>query len=155
MLVGDARLPEDLARAGIDRAACLIAVTDDDLVNISACLQAKAANPGIRTVARIFDETVGRPRRRRPRHRRRRERVEGGGVGLRRRRPRRPGARAGSQLDGLELVAFRHDFGAALPDDATTSAWRADGVHVVAVDGTTAIVCGPASSPVVAGLLSG
>ena len=151
VLVGDARLPEDLARASIERASCLIAVTDDDLVNISACLQAKAANPGIRTVARIFDETVA---------------DHAGpalgidavvsasllaasafvGAALDGRAPRR------LALDGFELVAFRHEFD-RLPDAATAAEWRGQGVHVVATDGTAAIVCGPADAPVVRELL--
>ena len=153
VLVGDARLPEDLARASIDRASCLLAVTDDDLVNISACLQAKAANPGIRTVARIFDETVADH--------------AGPSLGVDRVvSASRVAASAfvGAALDGraprrlvlgeLELVAFRHDFGAAVPDEATVTAWRAEGVHLVAVDDATAIVCGPRRSAVVVSLLA-
>jgi Trk K+ transport system NAD-binding subunit len=58
VLTGDARLPENLGRAGIARASCLVAVTDEDLVNITACLHARRANPGIRTVARVFDDTL-------------------------------------------------------------------------------------------------
>jgi hypothetical protein len=52
-----------------------------------------------------------------------------------------------------QLVAFRHDFGEALPDTATLASWRAGGVHLGAVDGTTAIVCGPSTSPVIKELL--
>lgn len=59
VLAGDARLPEMLEAAGVRRAVCLIACTDDDLANISACLQARHANPGIRTVARVFDAQLG------------------------------------------------------------------------------------------------
>jgi Trk K+ transport system NAD-binding subunit len=58
VLVGDVRLPETLAKAGMDDAACFIACTDDDLANVETCLQAKRLNPGIRTVARIFDESL-------------------------------------------------------------------------------------------------
>ena len=57
-LTGDVRLPENLLRAGIERAACLFAVTADDLTNIEACLQARRFNPNIRTVARIFEEDL-------------------------------------------------------------------------------------------------
>ncbi len=58
LLQGDIRLTSNLERAGIRSARCLIAVTDDDLVNLEACLSARALNPEIRTVARIFDETL-------------------------------------------------------------------------------------------------
>jgi Trk K+ transport system NAD-binding subunit len=58
VLTGDVRLPENLERAGIREAACLFAATDSDLANIEACLQAKRLNPSIRTVARIFDDTL-------------------------------------------------------------------------------------------------
>jgi Trk K+ transport system NAD-binding subunit len=53
---GDPRLRENLERAGIDRARMLYAVTGDELLNVEICLQARAANPHIRTVARVFDE---------------------------------------------------------------------------------------------------
>ena len=59
VLAGDVRLPENLERVGIANAACLMAVTDEDLANITACLHARRINPGIRTVARIFDDTLG------------------------------------------------------------------------------------------------
>jgi Trk K+ transport system NAD-binding subunit len=52
---GDVRLPENLQRAGIATAACIVACTDDDLANVEACIQARSLNPAIRTVARIFD----------------------------------------------------------------------------------------------------
>jgi Trk K+ transport system NAD-binding subunit len=58
VLTGDVRLPDNLERAGIRDAACLFACTDSDLANIEACLQAKRLNPSIRTVARIFDDSL-------------------------------------------------------------------------------------------------
>jgi Trk K+ transport system NAD-binding subunit len=58
VLTGDASLPENLQRAGIERAACIVAVTHDDLVNLTACLHARRLNPRIRTVARVFDDTL-------------------------------------------------------------------------------------------------
>ncbi len=58
VLVGDVRLPENLDRAGISRARCLIAVTDDDLTNITAASSARRFNPTIRSIARVFDETL-------------------------------------------------------------------------------------------------
>jgi Trk K+ transport system NAD-binding subunit len=55
VLAGDIRLQENLERAGIAHAACIVACTDDDLANVEACIQARRLNPAIRTVARIFD----------------------------------------------------------------------------------------------------
>jgi Trk K+ transport system NAD-binding subunit len=53
---GDPRLAENLHRAGIERAGLLFAVTDNELLNVEVCLQARAVSPHIRTVARVFDE---------------------------------------------------------------------------------------------------
>jgi Trk K+ transport system NAD-binding subunit len=58
VLSGDARLAENLERAGVRDAACFVACTDDDLVNVSACAEAKHLNPSIRTVVRIFDDDL-------------------------------------------------------------------------------------------------
>jgi Trk K+ transport system NAD-binding subunit len=55
---GDVRLADNLERVNIAEAACLIALTDNDLSNVEACLNAQALRPGIRTVARIFDEEI-------------------------------------------------------------------------------------------------
>jgi Trk K+ transport system NAD-binding subunit len=55
VLTGDVRLSENLDRAGIRAARWLVACTADDLTNIEACLSARRLNPGIRTVARIFE----------------------------------------------------------------------------------------------------
>jgi Trk K+ transport system NAD-binding subunit len=153
VLVGNARLPEELDRTGVANAACLVAVTDDDLVNISACLQARAVNPGIRTVARIFDETIAE-------HAgsalgidvalsgSRSAAATFAGAALEDRAPRHV------HLGSLELLAFRHPFPTA-PTAADLAAWRAEGVHLVATDDDSpaGIVCGPASAPVVKELL--
>jgi Trk K+ transport system NAD-binding subunit len=53
---GDPRMRENLERAGLDRAGLVFAVTGDELLNVEVCLKAKAVNPRIRTVARVFDE---------------------------------------------------------------------------------------------------
>lgn len=58
VLSGDARLPEELQRAGIEAAVAFLACTNDDLANIQACLHARRLNPTIRTVARIFDDQL-------------------------------------------------------------------------------------------------
>lgn len=54
-VIGDARLPHALRKAAIDRAKAIVAVTSDDLTNLSILLNAREANPGIRTVLRMFD----------------------------------------------------------------------------------------------------
>ncbi|HYU58370.1 MAG TPA: NAD-binding protein [Actinomycetota bacterium] len=59
VVIGDARLPEDLMRVGVEDAACFVACTEDELTNVAACLQAQRQNPGLRTVARVFDEELG------------------------------------------------------------------------------------------------
>jgi len=59
VLRGDGRLPENLERCNIARARCVIACTDDDLANLATCREARRLQPGIRTVLRAFDETVG------------------------------------------------------------------------------------------------
>jgi Trk K+ transport system NAD-binding subunit len=55
-LVGDARDPLVLERAAIEKAAAVIAATDDDAINLSICLAAKELNPDCRVVARLFDD---------------------------------------------------------------------------------------------------
>jgi Trk K+ transport system NAD-binding subunit len=56
VLVGE--LGEILARARLDRADALIALSKDNLVNVEACIRAKRQRgvTGLRTVARIFDD---------------------------------------------------------------------------------------------------
>ncbi len=55
VIVGDARMKETLAKAGIAGARAVVAVTDDDAANISVALQARRLNPRARTVVRLFD----------------------------------------------------------------------------------------------------
>ena len=51
--------------AGIRRADAVLAVTDDEAVNLEIALAAKNANPGVRVVARVFDhDLAGRVERR-------------------------------------------------------------------------------------------
>ena len=55
LVIGDARTSETLMRAGAEKAAAVLAVTDDDATNLAIGLAAKRVNPGIRTILRIFD----------------------------------------------------------------------------------------------------
>jgi Trk K+ transport system NAD-binding subunit len=56
LVLGDPRIPENLQRAGIEEAGLLFAVTRDELLNVEVCLQARAQNKNLRTVARVFDD---------------------------------------------------------------------------------------------------
>ena len=58
VLAGDARLPENLDRANVRQAAAFLGCTNDELANIQACLHARRLNPGLTTVARIFDDVL-------------------------------------------------------------------------------------------------
>jgi Trk K+ transport system NAD-binding subunit len=56
VLVGDAPLESQLRRARIHRARALAAVTSDDAVNLEAALEARAVQPHVRIVVRLFDD---------------------------------------------------------------------------------------------------
>jgi Trk K+ transport system NAD-binding subunit len=58
VIIGDIRLSESLTRTSVQNAIALIACTNDDMANIQACLYARQLNPNIRTVARVFDDTL-------------------------------------------------------------------------------------------------
>lgn len=60
VVIGDARLNGTLLQAGIARARAVVAATDDDAVNLGIGLAARQANPGIRTVVRLFDPDFAR-----------------------------------------------------------------------------------------------
>ena len=55
VVVGDAAARETLARAGLAGAKTVLAVTDDDLTNLSIALACKQVRPDCRVVARVFD----------------------------------------------------------------------------------------------------
>jgi Trk K+ transport system NAD-binding subunit len=55
VVVGDARQRELLLEVGIERARAVVAATSDDLVNLSASLNARAIRPDVRIVLRLFD----------------------------------------------------------------------------------------------------
>lgn len=54
----DARDSQKLREAGVADAKALIACTSADLSNIEICIDARAANPNLRLVARIFDTNL-------------------------------------------------------------------------------------------------
>lgn len=60
LLIGDARREALLQEAGVDHAAAVIACTDDDLVNLEVCVDARKLNPGVRLVMRMFDQSMAK-----------------------------------------------------------------------------------------------
>ena len=55
VLVGDARLAETLRALRVSEARAVVVVTNDDLANLETALAARAVNPGLRVVLRLFD----------------------------------------------------------------------------------------------------
>jgi len=55
VVIGDARHPQVLEELRLGTARALVAVTSDDLVNLSAALNARASRPNLRVVVRLFD----------------------------------------------------------------------------------------------------
>lgn len=60
VIIDDARLDHVLQAAGVARAKAVLAVTDDDMVNLEIALDARKTNAEIRIIARIHDEALGR-----------------------------------------------------------------------------------------------
>ncbi|HLK55306.1 MAG TPA: NAD-binding protein, partial [Chthonomonadaceae bacterium] len=58
VIEGDARDVTLLVQAGVDQATCLIATTDNDLVNLEIALDTKKHRPELPVVLRIFDQTL-------------------------------------------------------------------------------------------------
>jgi Trk K+ transport system NAD-binding subunit len=57
---GDANKFDVLRRAGIDRAHTVVIVTSDDTLNLQIAIHARAVNPKIRTIVRLFDDDFAR-----------------------------------------------------------------------------------------------
>lgn len=55
VVMADVRLKETLEELDVGEARCLVAATDDDLANLQAALNARAINPRLRVVLRVFD----------------------------------------------------------------------------------------------------
>ncbi len=56
VIEGDARRPDVLRRAGLDRASALVICTNNDLVNLQIASRVRELNPDIRLVMRMFDD---------------------------------------------------------------------------------------------------
>ena len=59
-IVGDAALEETLQAASIDTAKALVVVSTDDVTNLQAALNARAARSDVRVVLRLFDDDFAR-----------------------------------------------------------------------------------------------
>ncbi|HEB72903.1 MAG TPA: hypothetical protein ENI77_09815 [Nitrospirae bacterium] len=57
-VIGDIRMEETLEKAFIHDAQCLIAVSDDDLANLEAALNARKAKKDIHIVLRVLDHNL-------------------------------------------------------------------------------------------------
>jgi len=60
IVLGDAREPKVLHQAGIRHARAVVATINDDLLNVEIALGARAVQPGIRVVLRVFNEELDR-----------------------------------------------------------------------------------------------
>ena len=58
LVIGDARRESLIRELGLDHAACVVACTDDDLVNLEVGLDARQVNPKVRLVMRFFDQSM-------------------------------------------------------------------------------------------------
>lgn len=56
VVTGDRSIDDALRRAQIARARAVVAVTGDDVANLEAVLEARAVNPDVRVVVRLFDD---------------------------------------------------------------------------------------------------
>jgi len=57
-IIGDAREPEVLRAAGIERAYSVAALTSDDLLNLQIGLAARRARPDVHVVLRVFSDVL-------------------------------------------------------------------------------------------------
>lgn len=59
VLIDNVSNPNALSRTNVEEAAAIVCVTNDDLANLNAALDARRLNPNIRVVVRMFDEELG------------------------------------------------------------------------------------------------
>jgi Trk K+ transport system NAD-binding subunit len=55
LIIGDASQVDTLRAASVQTCRSLVVVSTDDVTNLEAALQARALNPGVRVVLRLFD----------------------------------------------------------------------------------------------------
>lgn len=59
VVIGDAKQPEVLERANGANARAFMGLTDDDLTNLESALEIRKLNPSVRTILRMFNESLG------------------------------------------------------------------------------------------------
>lgn len=60
VIIADARRPDALTKAGVERAEVIIPATEDELTNLDIALDARELNPEIKIVMRMFDPDLAR-----------------------------------------------------------------------------------------------
>ncbi len=60
ILNGDALKTDTLRSAGLERAHTIVLATSDDLKNLQMAIHARAVNPKVRTIVRLFDDEFAR-----------------------------------------------------------------------------------------------
>jgi Trk K+ transport system NAD-binding subunit len=60
VIVGDARRPENLIKAGVQQADAIVPASADELTNLDVALHARELNPNIKVVLRMFDPDLAR-----------------------------------------------------------------------------------------------
>ncbi len=60
IIQGDGTKMEVLRNAGVDHARTIIITTNDDTLNLQIAIHARAVNPKIRTIVRLFDDDFAR-----------------------------------------------------------------------------------------------
>ncbi len=60
IIQGDANKYDVLRKARVDRAHTIVIVTSDDTLNLQIAIHARAVNPRIRTIVRLFDDDFSR-----------------------------------------------------------------------------------------------
>lgn len=58
IIEADARSPETLRQANIDKATCIVVMTSDDMANLETALVARSLKPDLRVVLRLFDRNL-------------------------------------------------------------------------------------------------
>jgi Trk K+ transport system NAD-binding subunit len=60
IIAGDARQPDVLERAGVAQARTVVLATSNDQMNLQIAINARAVNPQVRTIVRLFDDAFAR-----------------------------------------------------------------------------------------------
>ncbi len=58
LITGNILADDVFRKVHVEKAKCFMACTDDDLVNFESALKARAVNPGIRVVLRLFNDKL-------------------------------------------------------------------------------------------------